>query len=92
MNATAAEEPEIGRDKSTVGGSPNIAGVKTDISGARKDLPPLRIEVPGVITRRRGCVPLRVRISSSSDIDFDPRNVCIPKSNPSGFRFLRMFT
>lgn len=85
MNPATNEESEIRDDKSAVGCS-DMAGVKTDMSGARRDLPPLRIEVPGVITRRRGCVPLRVRISSSSDLDFDPgytRSVCISRSNPS---------
>lgn len=66
-------------------GTPSIDGSplsvsKGDIPGGQTDIVRMRSEVPGVITRRRGCVPLRVRIYSSSDVECDlnpSRYVCI---------------
>lgn len=60
-------------------GSP-LSVSKGDIPGGQTDIVRMRSEVPGVITRRRGCVPLRVRIYSSSDVECDlnpSRYVCI---------------
>lgn len=51
-------------------GSP-LSVSKGDIPGGQTDIVRMRSEVPGVITRRRGCVPLRVRIYSSSDVECD---------------------
>lgn len=80
MKPAISDLPQNSKEATpSMGGSP-LSMSKGDIPGSQTDTVRMRSEVPSVITRRRGCVPLRVRIYSSSDVECDlgpSRYVCI---------------
>lgn len=86
MKLASSEEPKH-NEESSPSVEESLTTLKNEITGARSESLGVRGEIPGVrndiqsvMMRRRGCVPLRVRIYSSSDIESDlgpSRYVCI---------------
>ncbi|XP_061191975.1 microtubule-associated serine/threonine-protein kinase 2-like isoform X3 [Saccostrea echinata] len=70
MKPATHEEHESSNASVRVDESSDIVVLRNGTSGGKSDSG-VRNDNRGVITRRRGCLPLRVRISSSSDLEYD---------------------